>query len=55
MDGLDFVGQNGVVFFESVPDNDPVEDAQTAREKEHRAKREKENQLRRDGPRFTPL
>jgi hypothetical protein len=53
--GAEFVGEDGVVFFERVTDDDPIENAEPAGEEERGAKREKENELRRNGTRLSSV
>ena len=49
------VGQNGVVFGERVPNNDPVKHAESAGKQQGRGQRKKQNKLGGNGARFNAL
>ncbi len=53
--GSEFVGQDGVVFFKGVADNDPVKHAEPAGKQKRGAEREEQHQLRRDRTGFSPV
>ena len=53
--GHDFVQENGPVLGIGVPNDDPVEDAEPAKEKERGRRRKEKNQLGSDRARFSRL
>ena len=50
-----FVGEDRIIFRERVPDNNPVEDAESAGEQEGRSQRKKQDELGGNGARFRAL
>jgi hypothetical protein len=55
VDGQNLVTEDGPVFGERVPNDDPVKDPEAATEQESRGWREEKNQLGSDRPWFSRL